>query len=206
MNTNKTAERVFTLLLFTVAFFVATESRGEEKRHEANLSVKAKIARNQDDNETDAEKVNGFVTTAVKTKTETCTLEITVENTTEQNDSYRLEWFFISKKTSGKENEKLLVFNSGKADIVLDGSASVTRTEVSKPFIYTKKTVYWTDRGGGTGNSRETNGGDVYAGYLVLVKADGELLEKESNSSRFLTDEWVAQCEQAAQSPAAAKK
>jgi len=177
---------------------------GGEQAHSASLSVKAKTESKQDKTEASDAKQDVSVATTVKTETETCTLEIEIGNQTEQKDSYQLEWFFISKKTSGAVSEKPSVFSSGKAELTLAGGASITRKEVSKPFVYTTKTVDRTGPGGRFGNSQQTRGGDVYAGYLVLVKAGGEILQKESNDAWFLTDEWLAQCESTIKAPAPA--
>jgi hypothetical protein len=123
-------------------------------------------------------------------------LEIEVSNTSDQSDSYQLEWYFISKKTTVKGTEDMVVFNSGKDDVALGGGASIVKTVTSKPFIFTVKNIDSVSKTStsGEGTPKQTRSGDTYVGYLVLVKADGEILGKESNSSRFLEDEWLEKC------------
>lgn len=198
MVKNKTANRILGSLLLVGVFFCATRGYSEEKTHDAALSVKAEKTQKQDKKRTTDEKPNVSVTTTIETETETCTLEITVENPAKQSDSYQLEWFFISQKDEGTPNEKLYIFGLGKVDIDLEGKAEITKTEVSKPFVYTKKSIDRTGPSGNAGSSQQTRGGDEYAGYIVLVKAGGQIIQKESNDARFLNDEWMAKCGAAA--------
>ncbi|NOU36698.1 MAG: hypothetical protein HOO88_08005 [Kiritimatiellaceae bacterium] len=207
MSRNKVTDRVFISLLLAGTLFAGAASYGEDQLHDASLSVKSDKTQKQDRNRTTEQKPNASVTTTIETKTEACTLEITVGNSTKQNDSYLLEWFFISQKDEGTSADKLYIFGSGKAVVDLEGKAEITRTEASKPFIYTKKSIDRVGPGGGSGNATQTRGGDAYAGYIVLVKANGQILQKESNNARFLTDEWLAKCESAAKvSPPVKKK
>ncbi|HNX53717.1 MAG TPA: hypothetical protein PLD51_06745, partial [Pontiellaceae bacterium] len=97
----------------------------------------------------------------------------------------------------------------GKMPITLDAGASAVKKAVSKPFIFTVKDVDVVNSNGvraGLGLSRQIRGGDEYAGYIVLVRAAGDILQKDSNSSRFLNDEWLAQCDKFSKITPAAKK
>jgi hypothetical protein len=190
VSKNKLMNRIFLALLLAGVLL----AYGGEQTHDASLSVNAKVEQGQDKTEKEVRRTpkGSVVTTTVKTETETCTLEITVENQTEQKDSYQLEWFFISEKTSESENGELSIFSSGKAEVTVAGGSSVTKTEVSKPFIFINRMNAVTGSGD-RNQSQQIRGGDVYAGYLVLVKASGEILQKESNDARFLTDKWLTQ-------------
>lgn len=208
MSRIKTVERVFIALLFSSSLFVAAESSGAEQAHRASLSVKAETARTRDKTKTVDEKANGTITTVADIETETCTLEVEVANAADQNDTYQLEWYFISKKTSAKGDDGLAIIDFGKAPITLDAGASAVKKAVSKPFIFTVKNVENVSKASssGTGMSRQTRSGDEYSGYIVLIRADGEVLQKDSNSTRFLKDEWLAQCEKLSKITPATKK
>jgi hypothetical protein len=156
MVKNKTANRVFVSLLLASTLFIGTASYGEEQTHDAALSVKAEKTQKQDKKRTTEEKPSASVTTTIETKTEACTLEITVKNLTKQSDSYQLEWFFISQKNEGTSNDKLYIFGLGKAVVDLNGEAEITRTEASKPFIYTQKSIDPTGPRGKAGGSKQT--------------------------------------------------
>lgn len=197
MDRSKMTVRRFAFLLLAGTLFVSTDSRGEERIHKASLSVEEKTTQDRDKKQSVDEKDNATVTTIVDTETETCTLEIEVENRSEQRDTYMVQWFFLSKKSAGKGDESLVIFGSGKTQMAIDGGSSSKKKIESAPFIYTIKTIDRTIRAHNGGNATQTRGGDSYAGYVVLVKAGGEILQQESNSSRFLTDEWIAKCEAA---------
>lgn len=187
----------FSFLLLAGVSFIPVESCGEERTHKASLSVEAKTTQDRENKQSVEEKENASVATIIDTETETCTLEIEVENRSEQSDTYTVQWFFISKKSIGKGDESLVVFSPGKAQMIIDGGSSDKKTIESAPFIYTIKTIDRAGRSYSGSTATQTRGGNSYAGYIVLVKAGGEVLQQKSNSSRFLTDEWIAKCETA---------
>ena len=208
MSSKKPAERIFISLLFAFSLFVAAESCGAEQPRRASLSVKDETTRTRDKAEAVDEKSNFTATTMSDIKTEICSLEIEVSDPAEQGGSYELEWYFISKRTSPKGDEELVFLNSEKTPIILEGGASLVKTAVSKPFVFTVKDIISVAKvsNTGTGNSRQIRSGDVYAGYIVLVKAGGEILDQQSNTDRFLNDEWLAKCEAAVSEKSAPKK
>ena len=208
MNRIRRAGRTMVSLFFTGAFFVAAGSACAEQIHRASLSVKAETERTRDKTKVVDEKENSTVTTVSDIETETCALELEVSNTADRNDTYQLEWYFISKKTSASGDDGLVIFDHGKSPITLDAGASTVKKAESKPFIFTIKNVESENKAfsRGTGMQRQTRSGDEYAGYIVLVRIDGEVIEKESNSSQFLKDEWLAQCEKLSQITATGKK
>jgi len=206
MNRNKMAGRIFIHLLFASVFFVSSESVAASGA-KASLSVNISKARNRESEHGTAQKGNVSVTTMVEKETETCAMEIEVENSAEQAGNYDVQWCVIAKRISGKDSEKLVISDSGKIEITRGSKMTGTETINPKPFIFTITSI---DRAGNSvgnynGSSTQTREGDVYAGYIVLVKADGNLLAQESNDDRFLKEEWIAQCEKAVQLKASLK-
>ena len=205
-------ERAFLSLFISGSFFIAGESCGAESSSRASLSVTAKTDSNRERTKTTDEKANATIETLLDTETEICKLDMEVENSSDHSDNYQLEWFFISKRTSVKGMDELVVFDSGKLPVTLQGGASAVKTAESKPFIFSVKNTESVSKstggGAGTGSSRQTRSGDAYAGYIVWVKAGGEILDTQSNSSRFLKDEWFKKCAAftPAKAPAAKKK
>jgi hypothetical protein len=202
MNRNMTAERMVVSLLFTGALFVASESFGAQPAREVSFSVDAKTSRDRNRSQQVEERANGSVTTTTDTETEICTLEVQIQNTAEQSNSCQLEWLFIGKRTLANGDNTLVVLDSGKSEMTLQKGSNEKKTISSKPFVLSERTIDRTrnEFQRDSGNSRRIRQGDTYAGYLVLLKAGGEILQKESNDDRFMRDEWIARCESAAKS------
>ena len=205
MNRNKMAGWISIHLLFASVFFVSSESVAASGV-KASLSVNISKTRSRESEHNMAQKGNVSVTTTVEK--ETCAMEIEVENPAEQAGDYDVQWCVISKRISGKDSEKLVISDSGKIEITRGGKMTGTETINPKPFVFTITSI---DRAGnpfGLGNvdnSTQTREGDTYAGYLVLVKAGGEILAQDSNDDRFLKEEWLAQFEKAMQLKASLK-
>ncbi len=208
MSRIKTGNRIFISMLFTGVLFVAAESRGDDQPFRASLSVKADAVRTRDRTKTVDQKATGTVTTVADIETETCTLEIEVSNEAKQSGTYQLEWYFISKKTSPKGEDELVIMDAGVAPVTLDADASTVKKAVSKPFIFTTKDVETESKKStsGPGIPRRTRSGDEYSGYIVRIKAGDEILDTQSNSSRFLKDEWLEKCAAFVPAKAAAPK
>jgi hypothetical protein len=208
MKRNMTAERMVMSLLFTGALFSAAESFSAPRAHDVSLSVDAGISRDRNRSQQVDNRENGTVATTTDTTTEICTLEIQIQNTAEQSDSCQLEWIFIGKRTLDNGDDTLVILDSGKSEMTLQKGAEEKKTIPSKPFVFSEKTIDRTrnEFQRESGNSRRIRQGDTYAGYLVLLKADGEILQKQSNDGRFMRDEWIARCESAAKSSPKKKK
>lgn len=192
----KKTGRTFSCLLFAAVLFLVRESGGSEQVHRVTLSVRDGIERSRDRQTSVEQKKTATVTTSTVEETELCTLEIEVVNSGEQSGRCQLEWYFISKKTLANGNDELTVFDAGKAALTLEGRESIEKKVTSKPFVFMVKDVDHAGigSGSGTGMPRQTRSGDAYAGYIVLIRADGEIIEQESNSSRFLKEEWLERC------------
>lgn len=208
MNRNMTAERMVMSLLFTGALLVAVESSGAPRAHDMSLSVDAGTSRDRNRSQQVDNRENGTATTTTDTTTEICTLEVRVQNTAEQSDSCQLEWLFIAKRTLETGNDTLVILDSGKSEMTLQKGLEEKKTIHSKPFVFSEKTIDRTrnEFPRESSNSRRIRQGDTYAGYLVLLKADGEILQKESNDDRFMSDEWISRCELAEKSSPEKKK
>ncbi|MEI7851904.1 MAG: hypothetical protein WCH86_08730 [Kiritimatiellales bacterium] len=164
--------------------------------HQISLSVGASTDQSRNKVSTSEDRVNSTATTTVESDSEVCTLEIGVKNDSDREDVCSLEWYFISEKTPVKGDKEPGVFDSGKEELTLQKGSDEKKTIVSKPFVFTVRTIdrVGNDDNNDSGNSKRTRQGDTYVGYIVLVKAGGKILDQDSNSSSYLTDEWLARC------------
>jgi len=159
----------------------------DEEPLRISLSVTDKIRRSSGEERKDSRQ-----SSTTSTKTKTCTLSIRVSNHDDDEGACQLEWYFISEQTKSGDTV-LTVVHPGKKQITLGSNATVEETVTAK-FVFRQHESpsilnYPFDR-------HSWEAGDVYAGYIVLVTANGEILAKESNTSRFLKDEWIEKCRQ----------
>jgi len=194
MSRKKPLHPVLIFLLF--AGLLSVESRGAEMRHQISLSVDASTEQSRKKVSTSEDRPNSTATTTVESDSEICTLEIGVKNDSDQEDACLLEWYFISRKTPVRGDKETVVFDSGKEELTLKKGSGEKRTAISKPFVFTVKTIDQVgyDAVDDMGHSKRTRQGDTYEGYVVLVKAGGKIINQESSSSIYLTDEWLARC------------
>ena len=187
MSRKKMIKRIFMPLLCTVVTFAAAISRGEEKRvYQAGLAVEESVEKDSKKDQKRQNNANGTTTTTkTDNKTEECTLVIQVDNRADQTDTYELVVGIISKNAT---LDKAVVSEATKKTITVAANETFTET-VKKKFILTETVV------DNSYEAKRTSTGDTYAGYIVLVKAGGEILAQESNSSRYLKDEWILQCQ-----------
>lgn len=184
-------------LFFAVVLFSGLRTFGSDPAMFISLSVRAESKKNREQNKTVEQKPNALVTTMIDELTELCTLEIELENR-RHGGEVQLEWYLISKKTAPNGSDDLVVFDGGRELISLAEQESVVREVVSKPFVFTVRNIDTLGIGGSSssehGAARQIRAGDVYEGYIVLVKSGGEILKRDSNSSRFEKDEWLERC------------
>jgi hypothetical protein len=182
--------RLFISLLCTVVIFAAATSRGEVKRiYQAGLTVEESVEKDSKKDQTRRNDSNGTtITTKTDNRTEDCTLVIQVDNRADHPDTYELVVGFLAKNVA---LDKTVVSEATKKTITVAANETFTET-LTKKFVLTETVV------DNSYEAKRTSVGDTYAGYIVLVKAGGEILAQESNSSRYLKDEWILQCQSVA--------
>lgn len=189
------AKKIRLVLLLLCVLQFARTTGAEAFEHQLSMSVKPSI--NDDRQKTADNKVgaNGnTITSEVTTKTGTCSLEVEVSNSADQNDSCEIIVGFVGKN---EETGDTALSGISRKMITVAAGGELTETFMNR-FVLTEKTV------GSDYNSRQTRKGETYRGYIVLLKAGGEILAQESNSSIYLKDSWITQCETA--SPVQQKK
>ena len=196
ISKNKTARWIFLKLFFASAFFIAPKSVAESDA-QASLSVHVASTGNREQEEHFTQ--NGSFVTTVEREMTSCVLEIEVENQAERTSDYDVEWCVIAKRIAAKDSESLVVSDAGKIRITREAGATGTETVKPRAFVFTITSKNYEDSDDSDEYSEQTRGGDTYAGYIVLVKADRQTLAQDCNDDRFSTDEWAERCEKAAQ-------
>ncbi|MBM4153359.1 MAG: hypothetical protein FJ220_07555 [Kiritimatiellaceae bacterium] len=158
------------------------ECYGADDKLSASLTVKVEKKREQ----TKENKGGGSgASVVVDTKIEHLTLLMEVENSSKVTAEYRVVWGTIGKDA----DNKFVLANSGTLNVSLEAGKS-TEKQVKDRFELKERDSSYADSGYVASASKEVTG-SVYSGYIVLVMHGNEVLAEESNSSRFLKDEWI---------------
>ncbi len=156
----------------------------------ARLNVKADLDKDKETTKNESEKKSSRSTV----ETQTYTLNIQVSNTIKQEDSFDLEWYFLSRSidSKGKKGDPILCAKD-KTSLTIGGQKRVSHEVVSKTLKNSEsKKSSGSSKSSGPAKSFS---GSVYAGYVVLVRQDGKILAKYSNESKFTTEEWLEKLE-----------
>ena len=150
-----------------------------------SLTVKGKTACSDDSTEKIRARGEYEMTTTTDTETEICTLKGKVKMRGVAKLDCQLEWAFLSEKPKDSKNKaEVVIFSPGKKEITLQENVALEMPVLSAMFVYEVITTDWR-------NSADKISGDAYKGYIVLVTSKGEILDKASNSSRYLKEEWI---------------
>lgn len=199
MSRNHILRQVVIFLFCTAALLTAATSSGQEKhRHRVSLSVEVSVKKDsKKEKESRLDQNGNTVTTTTDTRTDDCAVTIEVENESDHSGTYELVTALLSRKAGADKPDISDVF---RKNITIAGGGVFNDT-VRKQLLFTDKVVDYSGW-----DSRRTRAGETYEGYIVFVKADGEILAQESSSSRFLKEEWISRCEASAPKPAVRKK
>lgn len=189
MKNLPTGRRILVPLFLIAAIFFANETFGAANSMDVTLRAKDKMTRTKEVSNDEREGADGEDrSTSTELKKEVCTLEVEIKLRGVQSSPCRLEWYFLSDSVkSMRDKGDVVIFDSGKRSLTLEDNVLRSETVVSKTFELKRQTRNWSD-------STDSLSGDTYKGYIVLVTADGKILAKTSNSSRFLKDEWLEKC------------
>ncbi|VGO12857.1 hypothetical protein PDESU_01411 [Pontiella desulfatans] len=180
--------------------------------HDGRISVIVKSDKSvdkdteEDENENEKTGATTTTTTTTRSQTEVVNLRVTVANNTTHSDTYTLEWYFFGEsvvKMNSRNGEKtdeekaagkVTIFDGGTRKVTVGARARNQETIASKAFVVEKVTVE-TERSNSdhSGDPRVTESGTESAGWLVLLKYGGTIMDKKASSRKFMEDEWMGQ-------------
>jgi hypothetical protein len=205
MKKNRGWNRVCVSWVLVAASFVAADIFAEVVNPKISMDAKYKMKKEKpvkiDD---EVETKRSRVATTGVTKTEVCTVTVTLKNAGDQPVTGEMVWGFVSDHSSGKgrpgdqyspEDPEQALFSPGKKSITLSAGSNVVESIISAPFVLSEKTVE-TENYTGNANTttKDSEIGDVYKGYLILFTVNGEVVAKTASTASYAKDEWIALC------------
>ncbi len=156
------------------------------------LTVKGELEKERTSDKTEGER------TSSKTSTETAayTLDIQVSNPAKQEVSFDVEWYFISQPLNeeGDEGDPILC-EKGNTTLAIGPQKRAGHQAISKPLSKTETKTTRESSGNNDDSDRSDSSkhvsGDVYAGYVVLVKYEGKVVAQKASETKFGTPEWL---------------
>lgn len=188
----------------------STEEESGPVVHSVRLSASGKIEKDTNlekiltevkENQNGSGNTKDPKETRVTTKTQTYTVDIALANTSPNEGTFQVEWYFICRNVT--EDADLFIGEKGGQEFTLAGRTRAKHSITSK----TLSTIE-SKESGGSGNSDKEKGGKTGSelnGYIVVVKHDGEILGKTATSSAFLKEEWIAKLDGSITEPEVAK-
>jgi hypothetical protein len=176
-------------LVIAFGSIFATPAKGVSVR----VNVKADLDKEKDS----AKSSSGKSSSRSKTEMQTYTLDIQVSNTSKQEDTFDLEWYFIKRPldNKGKKGDPVLCAK-GKKSLTIAGQKRFSHQVVSEALINTESKKSSSKKGrkgkGGSSSTKKGFSGSIYAGYVVLVRQEGEILTKYTSDSKYTSKEWLA--------------
>jgi hypothetical protein len=160
----------------------------------ARVNVKGNLEKNRDSSKSESEKSS----TRNTTETSTYQLDIQVANTSKENADFDVEWYFIRRPldNEGEKGDPVLC-QKGKVTLPVGGQKRVLHKVASDPLTWSetkasKNSSSNNDSNKGGSSSSKSYSGDIFAGYVVLVRHAGTVLASQSNESKYTTEEWLA--------------
>lgn len=163
-------------------------------KYTARLNVKGDLEKDRDSSKNESDKSNS----KTKSETQQYELEITAANTIKQEGTFSLEWYFFKRPLDkdGKKGDPVLC-EKGKTSLTIGGMKRVTHKVMSKPLTW--KEV----KSSKSGNNKSSNSssskiisGDIYDGYVILLRAEGDIIAQYSSEKKFLSARWLGKMKQ----------
>jgi hypothetical protein len=171
----------------------AAGKAGQDGMHRGRLAAKAAVKKTSERTVgREVKNRRGGTQVTVTTKRiqeEAQSLTISVSNSGTGRDTFELCWYFFCRSHDGSE---VRVYDEGAREITLDPRKCTTCTVVSGRVSLVKESVQKENPDTGvSSNPAETVWGDRAEGYLVLLKHNDVILDKESSSKEFLAEPWL---------------
>jgi hypothetical protein len=188
-----------------------TEQRAAEAAgiHRGSLRVSAGTDKDTNktvESEESKNKQGRMITQETETRTysQVQKLQIEIDNSTTHPDTYTLDWYFFcesvneGKKQAGKggkgsdsqgEDERIQVHQKGSQKIEVDSRSRRTVNISSEAFIVEKIELSYDES---RRNKNPKVSGKENAGWLVVLKYGGEVLDKKASAKSYLDEGFVA--------------
>lgn len=180
--------RVFFVTLVLVASSYAVPE------HVARLTVKGGLEKDRESESND----RGNTSEKMELEYQRYELAIEISNLISEEDTFELSWYFIRAPLNKKGGKGAPVLAEKGADtITVGGRQKVVHEVTSGELSFSEVQQTKPDkRNRNQSISTKEIRGDVYEGYVVLLRHGSEIIDKKASDRDFLSDEWLQKLEQ----------
>ncbi len=182
----KTGIRVLLLLAVLMG---GISSEAATKGLAGRISVSGNLEKDRNSSKEEGEKSSS----RSKTETQFYDLKVTAANTGKTEGTFDVEWYFFKRPldNKGKKGDTVLA-GQGKKTIQLKGMKRQVIPVQSEVLSWSEtKSSKSSSKKNSSSSSKKTISGAVYGGYLVLLKADGEIISRYSPDNKMKSDDWL---------------
>jgi hypothetical protein len=188
--------RLLSIGLVGLAVMSNTADSAPVKRYAARITVKGELEKERDSSKNESEKNS----TKTKTEKQHYELAITAANTGKQGGTFDLECYFFKRQLDDKGNKgDPVLCEKDKATLTLGGMKRAMHKVTSETLSW-EESKSSKSSSGKSNSSKSSSGksisGEVYGGYIVLLRAEGEIIAKYSSDKKFLSKEWLSKLDQ----------
>jgi hypothetical protein len=183
-----------TTMILGLAIGISTMLATPAQAVSVRLNVQDKLNKDRESEKTESDKSSS------KTTTESLTydLDIQVSNTSKQEGTFDLEWYFFKCRLDSKgKKEDPVLCEKNKTSLTIGGQKRVSHKVTSQTLKNTesKSSKSSSGKNSKSSGSSKSFSGSTYAGYVVLARQDGKIVQKYSSDKKFLTDAWIGKLE-----------
>jgi hypothetical protein len=177
-------------------------------RYSARISVSGQLEKERDSSKNESTKS----TAKTKSEDQHYDLKVTVANTGKEEVTFDLEYYFFARHlaSDGDKGDPVLV-QKGQEAVTLAGMSRDTIQVTSTPLSWSETKTSNNSSGNSNNNKSSSSqkksvSGSIYDSYVMLLRAEGEIVAKYSPDRKLLTDEAIASLATATVSSAAPAK
>jgi len=178
------------VLLVLAVLVGGVSAEAGAKRFAGRISVSGKLEKDRDS----SKKEGNNSSSRSKTETQFYDLKITAANTGKTEGAFDVEWYFFKRPLDNKGNkEDHVLAGQGKQTVQLKGMKRQVLPVKSEVLSWseTKSSKSSSKKNNSSSSSKKTISGAVYGGYLVLLRADGEIISRYSPDRKMTSDDWL---------------
>lgn len=180
----------------------STQKSGADVVHSARVTATGKVRRERNTKKEISEKTNKEKGTTeeketrITTETQIYNIEIALANTSRNEDTFKLEWYFLCRNIEGDSD--LFIAEKGSKEFTIAGQSRIKHAVSSSPVTRVK-----IQKSGGDNSDKDTDsesGADL-KGYIVVARHGDKILSKTATSSGLLKEDWLKKLDDPITSP-----
>lgn len=172
------------LFIIGLLGFAVVAGAAPAKQYAARISVKGELEKDRSSSSTGNKKT--------KSETQYYELKVTVANTGKQEGTFDLEWYFLKRPLDalGKKGDPV-VCEKNKTSVTIAGMKRVVHPVKSRSLTWSESKTSSNNNSKNSTAPKKSISGAIYGGYVLLLRADGEIVAKYASDKKFLSEQWL---------------